>query len=68
MKTTELVNWCTEQGTSILVNLANVHSNMVIERRHRTLLEIMRGIMNYANAPEHLWEYAVTNANFIMNV
>ena len=56
-----------KKGTSILTNLADVHSNMSIERRHRTLKEVTRALLTHGGAPQMLWEFAVVMANEILN-
>ena len=62
-----LISALREMGASVMANLADVHSNMSIERRHRTLKEIWRALMNHGGAPPQLWEYAATMANEIIN-
>ena len=66
-KSSRLVSLLREMGTTVMANLADVHSNPSIERRHKTVKEIMRALMHHANAPACLWEFAVVTANEILN-
>ena len=43
-KTTAVLTHCLEQGTDVVTNLANVHSNETIERRHRTLQKVINAL------------------------
>ena len=66
-KTTFIRAELTKKGTSVNPNLADVHSNQTIERRHRSLKETMRALMAHTSAPECMWEFAVVMANEILN-
>ena len=47
--------------------LAGVHSNESVERRHRTLTEIMNAQMARGGAGPKLWEFTTPTANQIIN-
>jgi hypothetical protein len=68
VKTDKLVAFCTGQGTTIVENLAHVHSNVTIERRHRTLIETHNAQMLTGGAGGHLWEFSIPNANLTINI
>ena len=42
--------------------------NSVSERRHRTLLDIVRFMMSFAQLPDSFWGYAVETATYILNM
>ena len=52
----------------MVVNIADVHTNMSIERRHRTLKEVQRALMQAGNAGHLLREYASTTSGAILNI
>ena len=68
LNTTELQGHCEEHGIRVLVNLTNIHSNHTIERRHRTLEDMWRALMQHGGAGPILWEYAVPAASSIINL
>ena len=68
MKTDKLVAYLEEQGSAVVENLADVHSNMTIERRHRDFIQIHNAQMHMGCAGELLWEFSVPNANLIINL
>ena len=68
MRGTELTDFLEKQGTEIVTNVADVHSNVTIERRHRTLKNIHNAQMNESGAPAKLWEFSIPNANTMINL
>ena len=42
-------------------------SRLVSERRNRTLLDIVRSMMSYANLPVFLWGYALETSAYLLN-
>jgi hypothetical protein len=48
-----------EQGTEVVINLADVHSNTTIERRNKDVGGISNAKMHYGQAPAKLWEFSV---------
>ena len=57
-----------EHGTMIVENIASVHSNHSIERRHRTLKEIMNAFLTQGGAGPHMWEFTCPAANQVINL
>jgi len=62
IQTTRLVDAMATQGTEIVKNLADVHSNTSIERRHRDVIQINNAQMHTGAAGPLLWEFSMTNA------
>ncbi|KAL8116072.1 hypothetical protein AgCh_022529 [Apium graveolens] len=48
-------------------NLPVDASRLVSERRNRTLLDIVRSMMSYANLPVFLWGYALETSTYLLN-
>ena len=67
-KTGKLKQFLSEQGTDLVVNLADVHSNTTIERRHRDVIDIKNAMMHTGNAPDPLWEFSGPQANHLVNI
>lgn len=42
--------------------------NGVSERRNRTLLDMVRSMMSYAQLPDSFWGFAVETAAYILNM
>ena len=68
MKSDKLVAFLETQGSEVVENLAHVHSNTTIERRHRTLNEMHNAGMHIGGANGTLWEYSIPQANQIINL
>ena len=68
IKTAKLVAYLENQGSALVENLAHVHSNTTIERRHRDLIETHNAQMHTGGAGGHLWEFSIPNANVIINL
>jgi hypothetical protein len=64
----DMVAYCEKKGVAFRVGVADTTNNMPIERRHRTLKEAMRSLMNTGGAGGHMWEFAVPHANHILNM
>ena len=45
----------------------SLEQNGVVERRNRTLKDMMRSMMSRCNLPEYLWGEAIKTANYILN-
>jgi hypothetical protein len=56
-----------EQGTEVVINLPDVHSNTSIERRHKDVGGISNAQMHKGSAPAKLWEYSITWASSLIN-
>ncbi|TYJ99758.1 gag/pol protein [Cucumis melo var. makuwa] len=50
-----------------LLTLGTPQQNGVLERRNRTLLDMVRSMMSYAQLPSSFWGYAVETAVHILN-
>ena len=68
MKTAKLMFFLEQQGTEVIENLPNVHSNTSIERRHKDVIQIHHTQMFQGCAPDKLWEFSIPNANVIINL
>ena len=68
VKTSKLVDAMAAQGTEIVENLADVHSNTSIERRHRDVIRTNNAQMHTGAAGSLLWEFSMTNANAVINL
>jgi hypothetical protein len=68
MKSKKLVVFLDDQGTELIENLADVHSNTTIERRHDTLISMSSAQMHRGGANELLWEFCIPNTNNVMNL
>ena len=68
LHTTALRDYVREVGGVIVVNLANVHSNMTIERRNRTIEELPTAMLKHGGAPASFWEFTFPQANMIENM
>ena len=68
IKTTKLIAFLEEQGSEIIENLADVHSNTTIERGHRDVLQIHNAQMHMGGAGGHMWEFSIPNARLLMNL
>jgi hypothetical protein len=66
--TKKLAAFLADQGTKMVVNLANVHSNTTIERRHRDVNNIHNAQMHLGQAPAMLWEFSMPNASHLINL
>jgi hypothetical protein len=66
--TKKLAAFLADQGTEMVVNLANVHSNTTIERRHRDVNNIHNAQMHLGQAPSTLWEFSMPNASHLINL
>ena len=64
----DMVTFCEDKGVAFRVGVADTINNMPIERRHRTLKETQRSLMNTGGAGGHMWEFAVPHANHILNL
>lgn len=42
--------------------------NGVLERRNRTLLDMVRSMMSYTDLPDYLWGYALLTATHLLNM
>ena len=63
-----MADFCKDKGVAFRVGIADTTNNMPIERRHRTLKETERALMNIGGAGGHMWEFAVPHANHILNL
>jgi hypothetical protein len=68
IKTAKLLAFLSQQGTEVIENLAHVHSNTSIERRHRDLIEMHNAQMITGGAPDKMWEFSIPNANWMINL
>jgi hypothetical protein len=61
-------NFCKENGIRHLFTMPyKPQQNGIAERRNRTLMEMTRSMMAYANLPIHLWGEALSTAAYILN-
>ena len=67
-KTTDLVAHAAATGSKILVNMAGVHQNMTIERRHLSFERMSASLMHKGCAGPTLWEFAAPQAGFLLNI
>ena len=64
----DMAAFCMQKGVAFRVGVADTTNNMPIERRHRTLKELQRSLMNQGGAGDHMWEFAIPHANHILNL
>ena len=61
-------NCCDDKGMAKqLTILSTPQHNDVVERRNRTLLDMVRSMMGQAKLPNSFWEDALLSAAFIIN-
>ena len=54
--------------TSQLLAPGMPQQNGVSERRNRTLLDMVRSMMSFAQLPDSFWEYVVVTTTYILNM
>ena len=54
--------------TSQLAAPGQPQPNDVVERRNRTLLEMVRSMMSYASLPVSFWGYALETTQYLLNL
>ena len=65
----KFINYPIENGiVSQLTAPGTPPQNRVVERRNRTLLDMVRSMMNYSTLPISFWRYALQTAEDILNV
>ena len=63
-----LKTWCAEHGIEIQTTAPYSPSqNRVAERMNRTIVELVRAMINAQNLPGFLWEPAVAHAAYVQN-
>ena len=65
----EFTDYLIENGiVSQLTAPGTLPQNRVVERRNRTLLDMVRSMMSYSTLPNSFWGYALQTAADILNV
>ena len=66
---TKFIDYLTENGiVSQLTTFGTPPQNEVVERRNRTLLDMVRSMMTYSTLPISFWGYALQIVADILNV
>ena len=62
-------DYLTENGIiSQLTALGTPQQNGVVERRNKTLLDMVRSMMSYSTLPISFWGYALNTAMYLLNL
>ncbi|RVW39978.1 Retrovirus-related Pol polyprotein from transposon TNT 1-94 [Vitis vinifera] len=65
----EFISFLSEQGiTSQLSTPGMPQQNGVVERRNRTLMEMVRSMTSYSDLPISFWGHAIETAAYILNL
>ena len=57
-----------ESITSQLSTLGMQQQNGVVERRNRTLMDMVRSMMSYSDLPNSFWGHALEMAAYVLNL
>ena len=64
----DLVKYLTDKGIRLEYTIARTpHQNGLAERKHQTVIDMVRTMFEDADVPDSLWEYAVSYAVYILN-